>query len=102
MQEFNQLLQVVAQRLGLDKKTQEFGVLSVWNTIVPPAYQSKAQARSVFYKGKRAVLRVQVNHPITATELAFEREDLLSKLNRYTPQTGIHLSEIEFRVGSVA
>ena len=99
MQDFNSLLQMVAKNLGLDKKAQEFGLLSVWKVVVPEIYKSSTKADSVYYKGKKAYLRIKVQHPTVASELGFELEDLRQKLNRYTPQTGIHLEGIELRVG---
>jgi len=99
MYDFNRLLEQVAKQLGLDKKAQEFGVLSVWKVVVPDAYRTSAKADSVYYKGHKAYLRVRVKHPTVATELGFELEELREKVNAYALQTGIHLEGIELRVG---
>ncbi len=99
MHDFNRLLEVVAKQLGLDKKAQEFGVLSLWKVVVPEAYRTSSEAASIYYKGKKAYLRIRVKHPTVATELGFEREALLKKINAYTAQTGIYLDGIELRVG---
>lgn len=99
MQSFNQLLQQVAQQMGLHEKAKEFGVLHVWKTIVPQALQAHCRAESIYKKGNAYFLRVKVNSPSLASELSFELESLLEKINAYTPQTGIHLAGIELRVG---
>jgi hypothetical protein len=99
MQDFNSLLQVVVRNLGLDKKAREFGVLSVWKVVVPEAYRESTKADSIYYKGKKAYLRIKVKHPTVASELGFELESLLEKMNGYSAQTGIHLEGIELRVG---
>jgi hypothetical protein len=99
MQDFNQLLQHVAQQMGLHEKAKEFGVLHVWKVVVPKAFESQTRADSLYKKGNAYFLRVKVRTPSLASELAFELEDLLTKINAYTPQTGIHLAGIELRVG---
>ena len=99
IEHFNRLLEQVAQQLGLDKKIQEFGVLSVWKVVVPDAYRTSTEADSIYYKGKKAYLRIRVKHPTVATELGFELETLLEKINAYAAQTGIYLDGIELRVG---
>jgi predicted nucleic acid-binding Zn ribbon protein len=99
--DLNSILNTVAKNLGMDQKAREFAVLQLWPLVVPEAYKACSKAKAVTYRGKAAWLRVAVSSGAMATELSFEREELLEALNQYSPQTHIVLAGIELKVGKV-
>jgi predicted nucleic acid-binding Zn ribbon protein len=100
--DLNSILNTVAKNLGMEQKAREFAVLQLWQLVVPEAYRACSKAKAVVYRGNKAPwLRVNVSSGAMATELSFEREELLEALNKYSPQTQIVLAGIDLKVGKV-
>ena len=99
--DLNKILDAVAKNMGMDQKAHEFAVLQIWPLVVSEAYKECSKAKAITYRGKAPWLRVHVSSGAMATELSFEREELLDKLNHYSTQTGIVLSGIDIKVGKV-
>ena len=91
----------VAKQIGFDKKLAELALLGAWNGIVGKPLSLNTKAIKVQQRGAEKRLLVAVQNPSLATELSFQLNQLLSKLNKLAPQTGITLQGIDVKVGGV-
>ncbi len=95
----------LVKRLGLERRTQEFSVLSLWAVVLSEILSAdlleKTEAVKLKQVGQKRQLLVRVEDAALASELMFHRTALLSKINAYTPQTGLRIDEIVLRVGKV-
>jgi|GEM_PF-5107268 len=99
--DFNSILDTVAKNIGMDQKALEFALLQLWPLVVPEAYRTCSKAKAITHRGKAVWIRINVSSGAMATELSFEREELLDALNKYSPQTKITLAGIDIKVGKV-
>ncbi len=93
------ILPAVGRELGLDNKVRELAVLALWEQVVPEAYRQTSRAVRLRREGCQWILDVRVANGPTATELAFERENIRERINAFTPQTGFAIARIEIGVG---
>jgi hypothetical protein len=91
----------VAKQIGFDKKLAELALLGAWQGIVGEPLATYTKAIKVQQRGHEKRLLVAVQNPSLATELSFQLRELLSKLNKLAPQTGITLQGIDVKVGGV-
>jgi hypothetical protein len=91
----------VAKQIGFDKKLAELALLGAWNGIVGTPLSLYTKAIKVQQRGAEKRLLVAVQNPSLATELSFQLSQLLPKLNKLAPQTGITLQGIDVKVGGV-
>ena len=91
----------VAKKIGFDKKLAELALLAAWNGIVGNPLAATTKAIKIQQRGNQQRLLVAVQNPSLATELSFQLTQLLSKLNKLAPQTGITLQGIDVKVGGV-
>jgi hypothetical protein len=97
MEDLNRIIQRVAESLKLDSKAGEYAMLQVFEVILPTPYRGKAKANRIYYRGRKAILEVNVASPLIAQELGFERDTLLACMNTYSAQTGIALHDVVIR-----
>ncbi|MGE0199808.1 MAG: DciA family protein [Candidatus Melainabacteria bacterium] len=96
------ILPQVAADIRLDEKVHELSLLSLWRTVsaelLPGALQKGVEAARLVRQSDRVTLEVRVEHPGLANALSMYTEPLLMALNRFTPQTGITVHALRFRV----
>ena len=91
----------VAKQIGFDKQLAELALLGAWQSIVGTPLSLYTKAIKVQQRGADKRLLVAVQNPSLATELSFQLRELLLKLNKLAPQTGIILQGIDVKVGGV-
>ena len=91
----------VAKQIGFDKKLAELALLGAWQGIVGKPLSLYTKAIKIQQRGADKRLLVAVQNPSLATELSFQLRELLSKLNKLAPQTGIVLQGIDVKVGGI-
>jgi hypothetical protein len=98
------ILPAVCRDLALDRKVNELALLALWPKQVEMLSGAvvAAQTKAVRLKkqGNRTILVVKVASAALASELGFQVPGLKEALNRFQPQTGILLDQIQFSVGA--
>ncbi len=97
-QPVSDILAVVGQTLNLDKKAQEWSVLSLWEQVVDPQFKGKTKALRLKSFAQKKIMVIQAQNHSVAAELTFFAEDYRQRMNAFTPQTGITVSQIEVRI----
>src|SRR6478609_2981060 len=99
------VIPAVYQNLDMDKKVNEFAVLSLWpqalTGVLGVDIAMQTQAVKLRQAAGKMVLHVKVSSAPMASEISFYTSTLLQTLNAYAPQTGIKIDRIELRVGAV-
>lgn len=97
-QSVSAILPLVGRNLGLDRKVQEWSVLSLWDQVIDPAFEGKTKALKIRVNGKQNRLVVGARHSAVATELTFFTETYRTRLNTYANQTGVEIHAIDIQV----
>jgi hypothetical protein len=111
------VLTAVSDAIGFNRKVQELAVLSLWGSVSEQtlgrqlAQQTKAIKLASVQAGLKVsstaqpaegalplVLWVQVANPLVASELGFKKQAVLEALNRFSPQTGIAIVQLQTKV----
>lgn len=95
-----QVLPQVSVDLALDQKVKEWAVLRLWDQCLPEAYQGKTQANRIRNRNGKHILEVVVSDPTLASHLAMMLDQLCEAINQFTPQTGVHIDGIAFKIRS--
>jgi hypothetical protein len=93
------VLPVVGKHLNLDKKVQEWSLLSLWAQIVDEPFRLKTRAFKIQRNARENILLIHASHPAVAAELSFYLEKYQNRLNGYAAETGLTVHRIELRVG---
>lgn len=93
------ILPAVGKALNLDKKIQEWAVLSLWAQVVDEPFREKTRALKIRFSERRNHLLVWASNSAVAAELAFHLENYRQKLNAYGSQTGISIHRIDLHLG---
>lgn len=92
------------QELEMDKKVNEFALLSLWPQVLTGILGSdiamQTQAVKLKKTAGKTVLHIKVSSAPMASEISFYTKALQDALNAYTPQTGIKVDRLELRVGT--
>jgi hypothetical protein len=95
----------VCDGLQLDKKINELALMALWPKQVEGLCGKVAadSTRAVRLKkqGYKTLLMVKVSNSALASELSFQVHALKDALNRFQPQTGITVDQIQLVVGSL-
>lgn len=94
-----QILPAVGRQMNLDKKVQEWSVLSLWEKIIDAPFRGKTQALKIKSTGNRNSLLVKAANAAVAAELTFYLETYQNRINAFTPQTGLVIHRIEIYTG---
>jgi hypothetical protein len=99
------ILPEVCEGLKLDEKINEMALLALWPKQVEAIAGSHAaqNSRAVRLKkqGYQTILLARVNQAALASELGFHLPLIKEALNRFTPQTGFTVDQIQLTVGSL-
>ncbi len=95
------LLEAVSRELGLERKVQEYALLSLWREVVPVSFRDSTQAVGLKTQGRESVLQVTASDGPTASALSFHLDVLRERLNAFYPQTGVTVTRITLGVGRV-
>jgi hypothetical protein len=99
------ILPAVCRDLALDHKVNELALLALWPSQVEKLSGAVAAAQSKAIRlkkqGNRTILVVKVASAALASELGFQAPALKEALNRFHPQTGIVLDQIQLSVGAL-
>lgn len=100
-----QVLPGVCDDLKLDDKINELAFMALWprqvEGICGKTVAESTRAVKLKKNGLKMVLLVKVAHASLATELGFHVTTLKDALNRFQPQTGIAIDQIQLTVGSI-
>ena len=102
-----EVLPEVVRDLNLEQKANDMAVLSLWPVVVPTELKPYARAirleraktkgggaASEWGQLPKMTLWVGVNSASAASRLTFVQHEVLEKLNTYTEQTGIRVTDI--------
>ncbi len=98
IQSVSVVLPAVGKKLNLDKKVQEWSLLSLWEQIIDEPFKKTTRAVRVKPYHLQNILMIQVESATVAAELAFYLEKYQNKINAYFLQTGLEIHRIELRV----
>ncbi|HEY9686030.1 MAG TPA: DUF721 domain-containing protein [Coleofasciculaceae cyanobacterium] len=98
------ILPAVCRDLALDRKVNELALLALWpkqvEMLAGAVAASQSKAIRLKKQGDRTILVVKVASATLASELGFQVPALKDALNRFHPQTGIMLDQIQLSVGA--
>jgi Dna[CI] antecedent, DciA len=86
----------VSKTMNLPQKIAEMAVMALWPSVGPP----QTKALGVKRVGTKSHLVIAAATPHVAMQLTYQLDGLLSRLNSYTPQTGLRLDKIVVRTQS--
>ena len=89
------LAQLIARR-GYAREQSTAALEAAWRQVAGPQFASVTRAGVV----RRGTLEVLVANNLLAQELGFQKDDLIERLARLSPQENI--TNLRFRVGSVS
>lgn len=82
-------------KLNIDQKIKEYKIFKIWTNAVGPLIAKKTQPKTIINKK----LFVNVSTPTWVTELMYQREEILERINKEIPDG--NLEEIVFRQGNI-
>ena len=89
------ILASVGKTLNLDQKVQEWAVLSLWERVIDPCFQTQTRAARVRRVRNQNELVIQVASATVAAELTFSLETYRERLNVFAPQTGLTIHRLK-------
>ena len=99
------ILPLLSDDLSLDRQVHQLAGLALWPRLVEPRLGPWAvlqtRALRIQTRGGRQVLVVRVEGAPLASELGFHLAALQADINRYAPQTGVVIDQIQLSVGAL-
>lgn len=100
-----EILPTLCRDLDIDKKVNELALLALWPRQVEAVAGAVAAAQSKAVRlkkqGDRLILVVKVANAALASELGFHVPVIKEALNRFKPQTGLAIDQIQLSVGTI-
>lgn len=99
------ILPALCQDLDLDKKVNELALMALWPKqvagIAGQVAADHSKAVRLKKQGHQTTLLVRVSNAAMASELSFQVPAIKEALNKFSPQTGLTVDQIQLTVGSI-
>jgi hypothetical protein len=100
MMELSSILPAVSSALQMEKMVEKLSVLQIARTCIANDFSpNDVQVLTIHHRDQHNILEIWARNATVASQAAFQTEVWLEAVNGFSPQTGLVLHGIQWRVG---